>query len=173
MTSSVPACGSKVSGYADQLPFSSSGTRDGVENFNFRGLLEVCVCVCFCVCVWKTCLPRSWRVLLIMCAKVHSYAALRVACKDSRDCMHTKASEIHGCHSAKPCPDAQVLVGHLLKLAECSWSGPRPEDDARVQSPSAGPCSSWPETGKRQLAQRTSGKGSGATTISCEQAEQP
>ena len=52
-------------------------------------------------------------MLLIMRAKVHSHAALRVTCKDSRDCMYTKASEIHGCHSAKPCPDAQVLVGHL------------------------------------------------------------
>ena len=35
--------------------------------------------------------------IAIMCAKVHSYAALRVTCRDSLDCMHTKASEVQCC----------------------------------------------------------------------------
>ena len=37
-------------------------------------------------------------------------------------------------HFVNSCPDAQELVGHLLRLTECSWSGPHPEEDVRVSS---------------------------------------
>ncbi|CAE6970949.1 RE1 [Symbiodinium sp. CCMP2592] len=59
---------------------------------------------------------------LTSCLSVHSYAALRVTCRDSLDCMHTKE-----------------LVGHLLRLTEGSWSGPHPEEDVRVSEPERGP----------------------------------
>ena len=45
----MPARGSKVSRYADQLPFSCSGTFDRVKNLNLDFLELVFICTCVCV----------------------------------------------------------------------------------------------------------------------------